>query len=221
MWVARLKLKDDEDIYSPLCIKYKMEFFAVPYTHYTKKKKVNLLVGGIISGTKENKNAFEKGLLQDKRVQKIERYRDFIIVHAQHPLSREARAEIRVFYNPQYVRVKPVHVASDGWEYWAVASTNRNELNKLVQAARKHYHGILFSMKQETLHGVTSLQLAPLLTEKQLEAVKIAFKEGYYEYPRQLTLPELAQALKKSYSTFHEHLSRAENKLIEYFLRYR
>ena len=65
MWIAKFKLKDDEDIYSPLCEKYKIEFFATPYTNFIKNNKINLLLGGITSGTEENKKTFLKELKKD------------------------------------------------------------------------------------------------------------------------------------------------------------
>lgn len=221
MWVAKFKLRDENDIYSPLCMKFKIEFFATPYTQFTKHKKINLLVGGVISGSEENKRQFVVGLKNDIKINNIERHHDFIIIHAQHLLSREAEAEIKIFYNPQYIRTKPIHVASDGWEYWEVACLDRDELNKLVHTAIKYYSGELFSIKKEMLRGITSLEVTPNLTEKQLEALKLAYKEGYYNYPRRLTIPQLASIVKRSYSTFQENLRKAENKLIDYFLKYR
>ena len=102
-----------------------------------------------------------------------------------------------------------------------MACLNREKLNGLIQAAIKHYHGSLTSLKQEQIKSVASLEIAPNLTEKQLEAIKIAYKNGYYRYPRKLTIPQLAKSIKKSYSTFQENLRKAENKLIEHFLKYR
>lgn len=221
MWIAKFRLRDEKDIYSPLCKKFRIEFFAVPYTQFTKSKKINLLVGGVISGSEENKKQFVVGLKSDARVKSVERYHDFILVHAQHPLSRETEAEIKVFYNPQYIRAKPVRVASDGWEYWEVACLDRNELNKIINAATKHYQGELFSVKEEKLKSVSSLEITPVLTEKQFEAIKLAYKDGYYNYPRRLTIPQLAKSVQRSYSTFQENLRKAENKLVEYFLKYR
>jgi len=98
---------------------------------------------------------------------------------------------------------------------------DRGELNKLVEAAVKYHHGELFSIKEEKLKGISSLELVPQLTDKQLLALKSAFKEGYYDYPRKLTIPQLARKAGKAYSTFQEHLSKAEGKLVEFFLKYR
>jgi len=221
MWIARFKLLDDKDIYSPLCKKFKIDFFAVPYTQFTKNKKINLLVGGVISGSATNKEQFVRELKNDSRVKSVEKYHDYILIHAQHPVSREAEAEIKIFYNPQYIRTKPILVGVDGWEYWEIACLDRNELNKVINAATKHYHGELFSVKKEKLKSVSSLEITPVLTEKQFQAIKLAYKEGYYRYPRKLTIPQLAKNVTRSYSTFQENLRKAENKLIDYFLKYR
>jgi predicted DNA binding protein len=221
MWVAKFKLRDDEDIYSPLCEKHKVDFYAVPYTNFIKKNKINLLVGGVLSGSEESKKKFIIDLKKDKRIKRVEQHYDFIFVHARHSISRESRAEIKIFYNPQYIRLKPVNVSSDGWEYWEIACLDRYELNKLIQAATKHYHGELFSIKEENMKMITSLDFMPYLTEKQLEALRTAYKKGYYNYPRKLTIPQLAKSMKKSYSTFQENLRKAENKIINYFFKYR
>lgn len=219
MWVAKIKLKDEKDIYSPLCMNYKIEFFAYPFTFFKKNKKINLIVVGIIYGERNSKKRFIRALKKDKRVKKIEQSKDFILVHAVHPLTRETITEITTFYNPQYILIKPVHISSDGWEYWQVACLNRNELNKLIKAAEKHYNGRLFSIKEEKLSSISILNIFPDLTEKQKQTLELAFKEGYYEYPKKITLPDLAKLSKCSYSTFQEHLKKAEKKVIESFLK--
>ncbi len=221
MWVAKFKLKDDEDIYSPLCEKYKVEFYAYPHTNYIKNRKINLIVGGTISGKEENKKSFIKELEKNKKIKSVEQYKDYVLVHTIHSLSRETKAEIRIFYSSEYILTKPIHVSSDGWEYWEIACVERSSLNKIINSSHKHYHGKIFSIKKEKIKTITSLKLSPNLTEKQLDTIKLAFKNGYYNYPRKLTLPVLAKLIKKSYSTFQENLRKAENKIIAYFLNYR
>ena len=54
----------------------------------------------------------------------------------------------------------------------------------------------------------------PFMTERQKEALQLAVKNGYYEYPRQIDLMKLAKIMKVSYSTFQFHLRRAENKIM-------
>ncbi len=221
MWIARFKLRDDEDVYLPVCLRNKVECFAIPYTNFEKGGKIHLLVGIVMNGKESQKQKFVTDLGKERQIVSIDRHHDFLLIHARHSASREAKAEIKIFYNPQYLMAKPVHLRLDGWEYWEVACVDRVELNKLVDAAIKYYHGELTSIKEENLHNIANLGFTPELTEKQLEALKLAYKEGYYGYPRKLTIPELAGRIKKSYSTFHEHLRKAENKLIDYFLMYR
>lgn len=221
VWVIKFKLKDDKDVYSPVCRKMKVEFFAFPYTQFVKNRKIHLLVGGILSGSEENKERFVEEIKKDSRVESVERHHDHIFIHTIHPITRESKAEVKIFYNPQFIRVKPVHVSSDGWEYWEVACLEREELNKLFRAAKKYYHGELFFIKKEKMKGISILELTFDLTEKQLGALQIALKEGYYTYPRTLTLPAVARMVGKSYSTFQEHLRKAEGKLVTYFLKYR
>ena len=161
MWVATFKLRDDRDIYSPLCVKYNIEFHALPYTNYEKAEKIHLVVGGIIVGTEQNKKKFVRGLERDHRIESVEAHKDFVLIHAVHPKTRQTITEITTFYNPQYLFIKPVHVASDGWEYWQLACLNREELNKVVKAARKHYQGQLFSIQEEKIKSVSSLAVSP------------------------------------------------------------
>ena len=221
MWVARFKLRDDEDIYSPLCIKHHVEFFALPYTNYEKKKSIHLLIGGTLSGIEADKTRFKQDLLEDRRVQSVEIHRDFVLIHAMHPASRERKAEIKVFYHPAFIRLKPVHVSSDGWEYWEVGSVEKEILDQLVRAAKGHYRGELFSMRSERVKNISNLELAPTLSEHQTKALTDALKAGYYDYPRRSSVEKMADKSGVSFSTLHEHLRRAESKVIVHFLKYR
>jgi predicted DNA binding protein len=221
MWIAKFKLKHDEDIYTPICKKYKVDFFATPYTYYVKNGKLNFLGGGIISGDQANKKKFVAEIKKDKRLKTVEQRHDFIFVHSQYLSSKKIEDEINIFYNPQYLKTKPVHNATDGWEYWEVACLDRSELNKIINAAVKFHHGKLISLKKEKLKTVSNLEFTPILPDKQLAAIKLAYKEGYYNYPRKLTIPKLAKQINKSYSTFQENLRKAEKKLIDFFFKYR
>lgn len=125
MWVAKFKLKDNHDIYTPLCKEYQIIFYAYPYTHFVKKKNINVLIGGTLSGSKENKGKFLKTLKEHKKIKTIEKHHDFILVHAQHSLSRETKSELKIFYNPEFIHIKPVEMRQDGWEYWEVACLDR------------------------------------------------------------------------------------------------
>jgi predicted DNA binding protein len=56
------------------------------------------------------------------------------------------------------------------------------------------------------------------LTEKQQEAVSLAFRLGYFDTPRKVSADELAKKLGLSSSTLAVHLRRAERRLLSEML---
>jgi hypothetical protein len=52
------------------------------------------------------------------------------------------------------------------------------------------------------------------LSSRQREVFRLAQARGYYDYPRQIKADELADELGVSSSTLHEHLRKAEAKLL-------
>ena len=61
-------------------------------------------------------------------------------------------------------------------------------------------------------------QLHPKLSPKQKEAVELAVKEGYYNYPRKIDLEGLAKLSKVKRQTYQENLRRAEKKLVPFLI---
>lgn len=53
------------------------------------------------------------------------------------------------------------------------------------------------------------------LTDKQLEALLVAFTEGYYRWPRTVSASTLALRMERSSSAFLAHLRQAESKVLE------
>lgn len=52
------------------------------------------------------------------------------------------------------------------------------------------------------------------LTDRQLDALRIALDGGYYQQPRGSSIEELARRTDVARSTFEEHLRKAENKVL-------
>lgn len=53
------------------------------------------------------------------------------------------------------------------------------------------------------------------LSERQREAIRVAHEAGYYEWPRDVTAEEVAEALDVSAPTFHQHRRAAERKVVD------
>ena len=59
--------------------------------------------------------------------------------------------------------------------------------------------------------------LTDSLTERQLASLQKAYVSGFFDWPRPVTGEELAESMRISRSTFHEHLRAAERKLCAEF----
>ncbi|ELZ11737.1 Bacterio-opsin activator HTH domain protein [Natrinema thermotolerans DSM 11552] len=92
------------------------------------------------------------------------------------------------------------------------------ETRSLVEAIREEYPETELVAKRERTGTISARQLdthlAERLTDKQLEALQAAHYSGFFEWPRESTGEELADALDVSSPTYHYHLRAAERKLV-------
>ncbi|MFW9916131.1 MAG: helix-turn-helix domain-containing protein [Candidatus Thorarchaeota archaeon] len=61
-------------------------------------------------------------------------------------------------------------------------------------------------------------EISKRLTEKQFQAIKLAYNNGYYEIPRAVIIENLAKQSNVHRKTFEEHLRKAENKILNILL---
>lgn len=98
-----------------------------------------------------------------------------------------------------------------------------------VRGRHREYHVLVFRREDlkaiiddlEQFGTVTLGKLEPFtettespLTDRQRDVVAEALARGYYEWPRQINNGELADELGISRATLHEHLRKAEKKLL-------
>jgi predicted DNA binding protein len=90
----------------------------------------------------------------------------------------------------------------------------------VVEGMRAAYPGVDFVAKRERERSVsTAAELATAiqdrLTDRQYEVFKTAYFGGYFEWPRDRTIEDLAASMDIAGSTFHHHLRHAQRKLAE------
>lgn len=61
--------------------------------------------------------------------------------------------------------------------------------------------------------------LEDLLTDRQLQALILAYSEGYYGWPRDLSASDLAEGMDISVSTLLEHLRQAESEVLSAYVK--
>ncbi len=100
----------------------------------------------------------------------------------------------------------------DGTVEWTLAFTGREALTELLDR-----------LKQEKVDvkilRLTSVADVDSLTSRQRDIVGVALEEGYFDYPRRITLRQLAKKAGVSASTLSEVLRRAEKKILSTYSR--
>lgn len=140
----------------------------------------------------------------------------------------KARREILVEHDPTkqvseaftsrgFVYGAPVDIR-DGTEHWTLLTRNdrhtiQTALDKIRdrESAKIELVGI-FEADRKTREGTLALSR---LSSRQREVFQLARRRGYYAHPKSATATDLADELGVTPSTVHEHLHKAEQKLLD------
>lgn len=104
----------------------------------------------------------------------------------------------------------------DGHEYWTVIiSESRPAIQKQLNEIRREMDAeiTIEGMKSPDTEA-TKYTATSHLSERQREVFELAQREGYYTWPRKVSVSELAEQLDISKTTMLEHLRKAEAKLL-------
>jgi len=122
--------------------------------------------------------------------------------------------------------LSPPVIHREGWEYYRLVAFKHDDLEDLI--ARFEQWGFEYEIMLKTpIDGpLSSLLALPVeamfsdLTVKQMEAILLAHKNGYYQFPRESTVKDIASKQKISRTTYQEHLRKAQNKMINHLIPY-
>jgi len=213
MWALKLKLDYENFLMGSLAHKFNVDLIGYPLNYYKNKKYLFLTSVGFIIGDSNNKKKLLDFIKKSKDFPKLEIKNDFIIVVSKQRLSSE------LVYNPKFIRPKPDFISRDGYHIWEIATWNKSDLKPVIDLAKKYHKGVILKLKQEKLGDISFTNISPELSNQQKKSLELAISNGYYDYPKRTNLHKLAKLMKLSYSTFQEHLKRAESKLIPNFFK--
>ncbi len=208
MWVLKLKLSHKNFLLGSLAYKFNVDLTGYPLGYYKDKKYLYLTMAGLVLGNEKNKKEFLNVLKKSNEFKNIEINGDFIVAVAKQPLYLEPA------YNPKFIKPVPDFISHEGYHIWEMASWNKDELLPVIKIAEKYYDGKILKLKKEKLSNISFTAFLPNLSDKQKKAFELAVTENYYSFPRKTNVHKLAKFMGISYSTYQEHLRRAESKLI-------
>jgi predicted DNA binding protein len=92
---------------------------------------------------------------------------------------------------------------------WKVAFSAREDLDKLIWELQNT------GTEVELIRVSNAIDDGLRLTDRQLKIVEVAFKRGYYDYPKRISIRELARIFSVSTATVSEILRRGQRKIIK------
>jgi len=212
MWAAKIILPYKKGyLVADLTKKYRVTVYGYPVSHFLKNEILHVITVGTFVGEKTAVEKCIRDLRKDKRMTRLDVYDNFVIAHMTQP------PEIKPLYHPLILHLSPSTVTPKGEYIWEIGSWDRKILQRIITAfKRSPYDGKLQWIKQKKIKNVQILSVAPNLTEKQRYCLNLAIENGYYDYPRKITLKDLAKQAKLSYSTYQFHIQNAEKKVMPY-----
>lgn len=208
MWVLKLKLNYENFLLGNLAVKFNLDIIGYPLNYYKHNKSLFLTMAGFLIGNEKSKKSCINYIKRNKEFVNFEMKNDFIIAVSKQPLHTEP------VYDPKLIRPSPVFISHEGYHIWEIASWKKEDLTPIINFAKKHYDGEILKLKEEKLSNISFTTILPELSAQQKKALELAVIEGYYDYPKRTDVHKLAKLMKLSYSTYQEHLKKAEGKLL-------
>lgn len=210
MWFAEFQFDGSQAPAGSLAKKHNITISTYPVSLTEEKNKLLIYFAGNLYGSTKDKELFIAEIKKSKRVHFLEENNDFLIILFEEPKTTKS------VYQHNIIHTKPIIISSSGNEFWSVGSKNKENLMAFYKILRDTRNAKMVYIKQKRISNISIAQIHPELTEKQKFAIKLAIEEGYYEIPRKIDVQRLAIKSKLAFSTFQNHLRKAESKLIPY-----
>lgn len=119
------------------------------------------------------------------------------------------------FVSNGFIPDEPIRV-KDGYEYWTVIHNGRRtDVTERLDEIREEKDAEIdiWGIEETDILQGSGAQFDEL-SERQREILQLARREGYYTWPRKISVTELAEGTDLSQATVLEHLRKAEAKLL-------
>jgi len=113
-----------------------------------------------------------------------------------------------------------------GWIYHRIIAFRDDDIRKLMCRLERTGMSVEVTHRATMNDAIGDLMLLHAdtlfsdITEKQMNALLTAYRHGYYNLPRRTDIRTIAKKKSVPATTFHEHLKKAENKLVKGLIPY-
>ena len=198
-----------------LANKYNIKAYGYPLNTFKENNKFYVNLAAEVVGSDKNKKQFFKELKKAQQTKHLEVNGDFVIACFEQP------KEVEVLYSSGFIYLGPQEFTPDFYQTYYLGSWNRKKLSAVINMMLKGAKVKIQQFKKEKIRDISVTSIAPNLTEKQKKAFDIAYKKGYYNFPRDSELASLSKQMKISLSTYQAHLRKAERKIVDFFYKIR
>lgn len=209
MWVAKFDLTHN-CVLANKTTKYGVSSKNITLSRFTENGEDTFVFLSKMYGKARDINKVLAALKKDKTVKDFEYNVNTCVIKSTSQTMLSRYYDNRIFF------VTPNMIAEDGHENWCVGSWDKEVLSTFVHNARRISDE--FELKQLANQSVDSLfleRIGPKLTPQQKHVFDIAVENGYFSWPRKTNIRRMAENANLSVSAFHEHLRKAEARLIE------
>jgi predicted DNA binding protein len=100
------------------------------------------------------------------------------------------------------------HMEKGGRMVWQLLSSDKEAIRRIVSDLEGHRYTV-------ELMKLTSVDMDELMTSRQEDILQIAYERGYFDYPKKISLRDLAAMFDISISTLSEMLRKGQRKIME------
>lgn len=202
-------------MFSEIVLEKNLIMYGYPMNYFEENNIITLIGVQIISGEQKNVDKYIKNIRKKIKIEQISK--NTIIFRTKISKNVEYYKNL---YNTKIFYQSPI-IHTKGREIFTISSWDRKileEIIKNVQYNKNTTHFKILQFKRTKMKEIFIPQLLDKLTSRQREILSIVKEEGYFEYPKKITIQNLAKKLKISKSTLHEIIKRGEAKIMNFYI---
>ena len=100
------------------------------------------------------------------------------------------------------------HMDKEGKKVWRLLTSEKEAIRQIISNLEGRRYVV-------ELMKLTSMDAGELMTSRQEDILQIAFERGYFDYPKRISLRDLAAMFDVSISTLSEMLRKGQRKIME------